>query len=65
MTVDERKKVDALTRRLFPDEIHSGDCRKEVGREGRPCRICDDRNKAWSARLWQVYEALIAEEFSI
>ena len=62
MTVDERKKVEALSMRLFPDDFHKGNCRKEIGREGKTCRICDDRNKAWNDRLWQVYNALTAEE---
>lgn len=62
MTLDERKKVEALTRRLFADDFHEGDCRLEHGREGQPCRICEDKNKQWDDRLWEVYHALIAEE---
>lgn len=52
------KRVTHVASRLFPDEVHSGDCLSEIGREGQPCRICAERNATWSSRLESVRVAM-------
>ena len=33
---------------LFPDDFHDGsDCRAEMNREGKPCRVCADNRERW------------------
>ena len=48
MTTDERTKVAALCRKLFPDQA--------------PPAGVDWENEEWNQRMWDVYEALIEVE---
>lgn len=46
---------------LYADEVTDGsDCRAEIGREGKPCRICESRNDQWASRVRAVRWAMIA-----
>lgn len=48
MTVEERAKVEALCKRLFPDEVPT---KKQTAPRGSLT--------AWNGRLWTTYQALI------
>jgi|JI10StandDraft_1071094.scaffolds.fasta_scaffold199727_3 hypothetical protein len=44
---------------LFPDDFHDGsDCRAEMNREGKPCRVCADNRERWLQRLATVRKAV-------
>lgn len=47
-----RRRAMVVAARLFPNDIANGsDCRAEIGREGEPCRACNDRNRQWLRRI--------------
>lgn len=51
MTVDERRKVESLARRIFPKEAQTEPLIKAPRGSINP----------WEARLWGLYDALIVE----
>ena len=60
LVVSQARAAGAAAR-LFPDMVADGkDCRAEFGREGQPCRICAERNKAWAAKVTEVRRAMLA-----
>lgn len=55
-----QQRAIAVAAKLFPDEVADGsDCRAEVDREGIPCRVCAERNKAWEDRVRQTRLAML------
>lgn len=51
-------RVKLVTRRLFPEDEHDGDCKSQVGREGEPCLVCAVQNGVWKGRLTSVRRAM-------
>lgn len=52
------KRVEIVASLLFPDDVHTGDCRNEHGKIGEPCAICASLNTAWTDRQEQVRQAM-------
>ena len=57
-----QQQAEAIAKRLFPDLISDGsDCKAEIGREGLPCRPCQEKNEAWTHCLELVKTTIDAE----
>lgn len=55
-----RGRAMTVAARLFPDDVADGsDCRAEVGREGKPCRACAEKNRRWLERIAQTRLAML------
>lgn len=53
-------RAETVTRALFPFDYYDGhDCRKEVGREGQPCRICAAQRRDWLDKVAEVRAAMM------